>query len=119
MTCKYFYGQLGNGFSMGVGNHELLRIWFKVDGESETPLTKLEAENICEKIIRYLEKEHPITDEMAEVYGDSDEAIKKLDIMNKLANDELSEEEKEELKAKMFLEMLMSGCSDDDCGCGD
>ena len=119
MACKYFYGQLGNGFSLGVGAHELMRLWFKVDGESESPLTKLEAENICQKVVDYLNKEHPLTDADAEVYGDSDEAIERIDIMNKLANDEISEEEKEELKAKMFLEMMLRKCAEEDCGCGD
>jgi len=114
MTCKYFYQRVGNQFTVGIGERKIGELWFKVEGESEVPITQLEAEKILDKFIEYLNKEHPITDEMSEFYGDSDSRIEKMKLLDKMARGELSDEEETKLQMEMFLGMLASSCDDEE-----
>ena len=89
MVCKYFAEELGNMFTIGVGDSKIGEIWFNKEGESNSPLSKTEAENIALKIAVHLNEKYPISEEMAEEWGDSDETIKKIRTINKASNGEL------------------------------
>lgn len=108
MTCRYFAVRAGNLFSIGVGGSKLGEIWFKSEGESNAPLSETEAENIALKIVNYLNENHPISDEMAEEWGDSEESIKHLEFIDRVTKDEASKED-------LFKAMLMSAmCGDEE-----
>ena len=90
MVCKYFAQEVGNKYDIGVGDSKIAEIWFKSEGESDSPFSKTEAENIALKIVARLNEEHPISDEMAEEYGDSDDVLEKLGMVNKIIKGEAS-----------------------------
>lgn len=89
MVCKYFAEELGNMITVGVGESKLGEIWFNREGESDSPLSKTEAENIALKIVDFLNTHYPITEERAEQWGDSDDTIKKIKLMNKASHGEM------------------------------
>ena len=89
MVCKYFAEELGNMITIGVGESKLGEIWFNREGESNSPLSKTEAENIALKIVAHLNEKYPITEERAEEWGDSDETIEKIKVMNKASHGEV------------------------------
>lgn len=101
MACKYFAVKVGNKFNIGVGNRAIGELWFKKEGESEAPLSFEESEKIANKILKYLEDNHPLTEEDAELYGDSDEAIRRFNLIEKYMGDpeSLSTSEKLEVMA--------------------
>lgn len=101
MACKYFAVKVGNKFNIGVGKRAIGEIWFKSEGESELPLTFEESEKIANKIVKYLEDNYPLTEEDAELYGDSDESIRKFNLIEKYMKDpeSLSTSEKIEIMA--------------------
>jgi len=98
MTCKYFAVKVGNKFNIGVGKHAIGELWFKSEGESELPLTFEESEKIVNKILKYLEDNYPLTEEDAELYGDSDEYIRKFELVEKYMNDPDSVSSKEKME---------------------
>ena len=100
MSTFYFVEKLGNAYEIGCGERNLGKLWFAVDGESASPLSQEDAERICLKIADYLNKTYPISDEMAEEYGDSDNSIERIREINKMA------------------ESVSCDDSDDDCDCG-
>ena len=89
MVCKYFAEELGNMITVGVGESKLGEIWFNREGESDSPLSKTEAENIALKIVDFLNTHYPITEERAEQWGDSDDTIQKIKMMNKASHGEM------------------------------
>lgn len=99
MSTFYFAEKLGNAYQLGLGERSLGKLWFDVEGESASPLPQEDAERICLKIIDYLNKTYPVTDEMSEKYGDSEETVKKIRELNEMAES--------------------CDCDDDDCDCGD
>ncbi len=107
MTCKYFAVKVGNKFNIGVGKRAIGEIWFKKEGESELPLTFEESEKIANKIVKYLEDNYPLTEEDAELYGDSDEAIRKFSLVEKYMDDPESLSTSEKLEV-----MAMAMCSE-------
>ena len=97
MSTFYFVEKLGNTYQIGCGERNLGKLWFRADGESASPLSQEDAERICLKIVDYLNKNHPISDEMAEEYGDSNDSVRRIREINEFAE---------------------SDDSDDDCDCG-
>lgn len=89
MVCKYFAEELGNMITIGVGESKLGEIWFNREGQSDSPLSKTEAENIALKIVAHLNEKYPITEERAEEWGDSDKTIEKIKVMNKASHGEV------------------------------
>lgn len=89
MVCKYFVEELGNKFTIGVGDSKLGEIWFNKEGESDSPLSKIEAENLALKIVSHLNEKYPISEERAEEWGDSDETIEKIKVLNKASKGEI------------------------------
>ena len=115
MTCEYFYHKIGNGIAIVVGEgYELGKFWFSKEGESETPLTEAEAETLARRFVEYLNKEHPITKEMAEKLGDSEEAKSKMDDIQKLAecreSGEMDDDAREMMAKLMLASLLAGGC---------
>lgn len=110
MACEYFYHKLGNGIAIVVGEgYELGKFWFSKKGESETPLNEAEAETLARRFVEYLNKEHPITEEMAEKFGDSEESKSKMGDIQKLVEARETGEMDRELMAKLMLASLLSG----------
>lgn len=101
MSTYYFAEKLGNAYELGLGERSLGKLWFEKEGKSASPLTQEDAERICLKIVDYLNKTSPVTDEMSEKYGDSDETVKKIRELNDMADS------------------VSCDCDDDDCDCGD
>ena len=113
MTCEYFYHKLGNGIAIVVGEgYELGKFWFAKEGESYTPLTEAEAETLARRFVDYLNKEHPLTEEMIEKFGDSEDAKEKMGEIQKLAECRESGEmdgDAREIMAKLMLASLLTG----------
>lgn len=113
MTCEYFYRRMGNGISIAVGEgYELGKFWFKKDGESTTPITEAEAETLAQRFVDYLNKEHPITEDMVEKFGDSDETKSKMEELDKMAQSVSTANDDDgfkEFKAKLMMAALMGG----------
>lgn len=112
MSTFYFAEKLGNAYSIGLGGNELGKLWFRVEGESQSPLSQAEAEILAMKIVNYLNDYHPVTEEMAEEYGDSEEPLAKVKELNKVAEgfsaDEDDEEDEYDKRATLLKLMLLS-----------
>ena len=116
VNCYYFSHRLGAGYVVGIGGFEIAKFWFGDDEEekSSSPLSFEDCKRKAEELVDYLNENKPITPEMVEEYGDSDEAIKYINIMDKLSNDEeLTSKEKANAMEIMFDKIL------GDCCCGD
>ena len=108
MASTYWTEQLGNKIVVCAGEgYELATFWFKKEGESESPLSKMEAEGHAKRFVDWLNEEHPITEEMAKVFGDSDESIEKCKEVNEMMNDK-SKDDLKDLARKMALLQMMS-----------
>ena len=117
MSTFYFAEKLGNAYSIGLGENELGKIWFGVEGESQSPLSQTEAELMATKIVAYLNENHPVTEQMAEEYGDSEEPLEKVRTMNKMAEgfsaDGDDEEDEDDRMATLLKLMLLKSVMGD------
>lgn len=112
MACEYFTHEVGNSIAVIVGEgYELGKFWFNYDGESTTPITKAEAETLAKRFVEYFEKEHPITEEMAERYGDSEDAKSQFDEFQQSARalKDASGSDSKELMLKLMLAKVLCG----------
>ena len=100
VNCYYFSHRLGKAYVVGIGSFEIAKYWFGDEEieDSESPLSFDDAKEIAENLVAYLNENIPVTPEMAELYGDSDDSIMKITIMDKFTNgEELNDKEKEKI----------------------
>jgi len=106
MVCEYFYEKLGNAIVVFIGEgYEISKFWFAEEGESESPLNQAEAETLARRMVEYLNKEHPITEDMVEKYGDSEQVKENI----RERDESASSTGIDELRAKMLLASLLCG----------
>ena len=85
MSTCYFSEKVGNKIEIGCGTRSIGSVWIGVEGQSCSPLSLEEAEMIGELIVTFLNKRHPITEEMEEEYGNSVGSIKHMRKINSMA----------------------------------
>ena len=81
---KCFCEQLGNAFVIGLGDHEIAKVWFNTKDGSKSILTKEEAKEITEGMCNLFNDKYDMSKFPVEEYGDSEKASAMVRIMNSL-----------------------------------
>ena len=69
-----FYSQrLGNAFVVGLGGCEIMKIWFKAKGESNSVFTEEQAEEFADGIVRWLRERYDESSFDEKEFGGSSE----------------------------------------------
>ena len=70
---SFFSQRLGNAYVVGLGGCELMKIWFKQDGESNSVFTEEDAKDFAEGVVEFLKGKYDESKFDEEDFGGSSE----------------------------------------------